>query len=428
MRRPRNHIPVAELARLRFHCTTHGYLSKSSNTQHRVEETRLFGLYLYTNAQFSKSGIPCLVVIMESSSRVTRPEPQQYPPPVYGSWDDYTTVMIRPDGRVCLVCMTILILIGVPWSCRWCQEGFVDRSYDLPVALDSFQALASLKACKIPENYEYELGISGLIRTSSYFCYKCFDKAFGDHPVTEYLRNTGLFFIPYAVKLISVCAHCRMRVGYIVRNRALVFRHLVLLVAGSIRYSGASNLPGTEPARRRTTLGDSLRLLITGYLRKFGGIALIYEDHTLATAFSPITQNSLVISQENLRERELLLQERERALEERERVVAEREQALQHQLQLQQGSSQRPVDVWLDCITVDSPVYSRWSTEKSSESGGVPLMQMDERLMASPSRGITPSRTDISMDRFRTSNIPLTEAMVNYPAWSESPYFFGNQQ
>lgn len=149
----------------------------------------------------------------------------------------------------------------------------------------------------------------------------------------------------------------------------------------------------------------------------------MYEDHTSATAFSPITQNSLVISQENLRERELLLQERERALEERERVVAEREQALQHQLQLQQGSSQRPVDVWLDCITVDSPVYSRWSTEKSSESGGVPLMQMDERLMASPSRGITPSRTDISMDRFRTSNIPLTEAMVNYPAWSESPYF-----
>lgn len=147
-----------------------------------------------------------------------------------------------------------------------------------------------------------------------------------------------------------------MRAGSIVRHRALEFRcYLVQLVADSIRYSGASNLPGTEPARRRITLGDSLRLLITGYLKKFEGIAFI----DLPTAFSPITQNTLVMSQGNLRERELLLQERERALEERERVVAEREQALQHQLQLQQGSSQRPVDVWLDCITVDSRVYSR---------------------------------------------------------------------
>ena len=353
---------------------------------------------------------------MESSSRVTRPEPQQYAPPVYGSWDDYTTVMIGPDGRVCLACMSILILIGVPWSCRRCQEGFVDGSYDLPVALDSFQALASLKACKIPEKYEHELSLSDLIRANFKCCYRCLEKAFRDHPVTEHLRNTGLLFFTYAVK---VKALCYMGVGPIARNDALVLRRSLVHLA--------ADLLGIEPARRRTTLGDSLRLLITGYLKKFGGTAFIDEDHTLATAFRPITQNTLVMSQENLRERELLLQERERALEERERVVAEREQALQHQLQLQQGSSQRPVDVWLDRITVDSGVYSRWSTEKSSESGGVPLMQIDERLMASPSRGITPSRTDISMDRFWTSNIPLTEAMFNYPTWSESPYY-GNQQ
>ena len=333
---------------------------------------------------------------MDPSSRTARNEPQQYPQPIIGSWDEYTIHEMQP----CVACVSVLILTGFPWKCENCHEPDVEKrifqlernaKFDSSILPLSYGQRANSDSVNILE-HRLDLVTSiirGRIRTRLRYCSHCICRAFYDHPIIMDFQTTYPRVFHHAVRSRICCNHfCAKELPSAVTIRRDITSLLVCeFTREPLTSSDFLNRGYTKSTFERTE----------SYIFGLWVSVFNHEIDISNTTFDPFVQGTLVESQEKLKEREALLREQERIIEERERIVTEREQALQHQLQLLQGSSQRPLDTWLECISPDSRMFGLLSVARSSESGGVPLAQTDHRLTASPSRGITPARTDESM-------------------------------